>query len=132
MADIRGLNTVMSTKRPISAYALTSSSSEQTLSLTWNDVVVSSPLLSTPTAFVNVTMEVVLPHHSALSSWSIGVTTQSNSQTAVGVWEVTVSIPVSMDSDSGGELFFPSGYGETYYNPQESTGGSVSGLYPSG
>lgn len=133
MADVDGLVTVTSARRPISLHSLTTTSLQQKLSLSWTDVALyDSP--SSSLAYINVTMEVTLPNDSAFSSWSLGVQTQPNSasSSSVGMWEAIISVPLSAGGGSDGELFFPSGYGETYYDPTESTGGSVSGLYPSG
>ena len=83
-------------------------------------------------ALITVTLNVDLPTNSALSNWFINVQTQENSETPIGIWEAIISIPSSAGKGSNGELFFPSGYGETYIDPVKTTGGSVSGLYPSG
>jgi len=133
MAEPAGLQTLTSTQRAVTSHTLTSLSSQQTLSLEWTDIsVFPSDVSSNQSAYVTVTLDVTLPNDSAMSSWSISVHTQTNSVTPIGLWEAIISVPVSVGSGSNGELFFPSGYGETFTNPAVDTGGSVSGLYPSG
>ena len=82
--------------------------------------------------YINITLEITLPNDSTFSSWSLHVQTLDHSSSPIGVWDAVISVPLSVGGGSNGELFFPSGYGETYFNPVETTGGSVSGLYPSG
>jgi hypothetical protein len=110
---------------------LISAEHRQILSLSWSDVAIPSSEVSS-SAYVNVSLDISLPEGSAFSSWSVTVQTQLNSKTPIGVWDAVVSIPLSVGAGEDGELFFPSGYGETYYDPRGSTGGSVAGLYPSG
>lgn len=66
-----------------------------------------------------------------LARWHLSILTTIVSST-VGLWEAHVNVPVSIGTGESGELFFPSGLGQGFRNPFDSTGGSVEGDYPSG
>mmetsp|Transcript_13392 Transcript_13392/g.22430 ORF Transcript_13392/g.22430 Transcript_13392/m.22430 type:complete len:1054 (+) Transcript_13392:30-3191(+) len=94
----------------------------------------SSYLLS---ATVSVTLTVSLEPSSQVSEWNLQtrlIASPSPKETAgIAIWQGSIIIPTTAGSDPlNGELFYPGGYGHRFQNPFSSTGGKVSGVYPSG
>ena len=138
LVDHEGSRSISSSSRAISEYSLRPTSKGQTLILSWVNIEVIAPsqhqeLTPHPHggSAVDVTLIIDVPKESSLINWSLEVTNNVNSEVPIGIWEAVIAIPTSAGSSSDGELFFPSGYGESYSNPGINTGGSVSGLYPS-
>jgi len=81
---------------------------------------------------VKVELDVFLNDTSSISNWNLSIEIIDGQPNAIGLWSSTLSVPVSTGSGENGELFYPSGYGEAYFDPIKNTGGSVEGSYPSG
>jgi hypothetical protein len=111
----------------------TSTSTEGSLVLTWADTNLFDGS-NTQVASVDLTLTVTLAAGSTVATFtpSFTVTAPVNTQSEIGIWDVSVSVPTSLASDENGQLFYPSGYGFTYPNPMVSTGGSHAKTYPCG
>ena len=110
-------------------YKLDKAFNIQTLTMTWASIPVGRNSTSTGNgSIVDIIMSVTLVDGASTSLWNIGVDVVNG--TAVGLWQATVSIPLSVGNTEDGELFFPSGFGTSFSNPIRTAGGGVSALYP--
>ena len=106
-----------------------SSSSSQSLSLTWPNIPLSRG--STVMAHANLTLSVSLAKDTTVATWDVACAV-TDSSSDVALWDITVSLPVSIGASEDGELFYPAGYGYVYNNPVLSTGGAHAKTYPGG
>ena len=113
----------------ITQHVKTASSSEKRMLLTWPNTPLSRG--STVVAHANLTLTVDLAHDATVASWDVSCAV-TDSSSAIGLWDIAVSLPLSIGASEDGELFYPAGYGYIYNNPVKSTGGAHAKTYPGG
>jgi len=111
------------------------------LSLSWPRVAVPSSSGSSihDMGTANVTLSVSFRSTTAdLAEWLLHVTFNEDcTGRSVGIWQASISVPLTVGSGSDGELFFPNAYGMSLSDPLsprslKNTNGYVKASYPSG
>lgn len=101
----------------------------KSLTLTWINVKISKDLLTIGHA--DVSLFVTLPDASTISQWAFSFNLK-DSMTPISIWNIGISVPLTLGSNENDELFFPAGFGYSYLNPIHSAGGFHAKTYPGG
>ncbi len=104
-----------------------SSSNDETLALTWRGVNITTKVADTPTtiAAIDVTLAVSLASQARYSQWQLSF--EVTSGMPVGLWEASISVPLTIGANKDGVLFYPGGYGYLM-----NTNKDVKQMYPGG
>lgn len=124
--DSNGVLSVDKLKR--SQTSLTRVNSTQVLSVKWEDTKLFNKE-SLAVAAIDIDFIVSLEDASSSAELNVGFTVTGG--VPVGIWELDVSIPLTVGHDSKGELFMPRGFGVTYSDPLKSAEGGIKSDYPS-
>lgn len=120
----------------VSAAVSAEDPSLQELTLLWSGVqVIGSPSSAAATvAVLDVRLRIDLQDDAAVAQWwlSFVVTEQTDPSVPVGLWEASLQLPAALADSSDGELFYPTGFGLIYSNPNGGDRWVISNTYPSG